>query len=448
MRDWFEPYCRAPDAKTDVIPVLSFEDVEEELALFERDLARKPLIIKAMLPAHNEEEGLGPAIESLLAQERQLDEIIIISDNSTDETVQIASSYPVTVLETEGNKFRKSGALNYGWNERCQDADLVVCCDGDTRLPPHAVRDWEQEFLRNPQLGGSSSQPIMTIPERGERRRLLHEGINRTWASDTWEPLRLLWVIWIWLATWRFSCSSSLLGRLQRNEFSRGCQMSLARGWARVVSGTGCAYRNEALMEAARMPRRAGPWTYDSVVEDYHLTYNMRQAGWLAEMSATVWCWTGSMRTIKSLWYQRIKWQAGTCGDLLTFGFNRLNYREWFQQGFLFLTISFWAIWMAINIPIIAAGQWHFSWAWNLTMPIVFGSMELIHVRRQREKDWKDFVLAGLLVYMTIYSVLATTWGIVSWVKVLRAKMGDLWVQQYRAEGMDAEEMQVGVKLG
>lgn len=380
---WFRP----PDRGEETLILAALEDLD------------RPRIV-ALVPAHNEEEGIGNTIRSLLNQSRPLDEIVIISDNSTDETVQIARRYPVTVLETAGNTYRKSGALNYGWRERCRDADIVVCCDGDTQFPPHAVRDWEAEFARNPQLGGSSSQPIMT--------------------------------------------GGAFLPRLQRNEFSRGVQMSLARGWCRVVSGTGCAYRNVALHEAARMPYRGGPWTYESVVEDYHLTYNMRQAGWLCEMSDTVWCWTGSMTTIKALWYQRIKWQAGTCGDLLTFGFNRLNYREWFQQGFLLLTIAFWAIWWALAVPVIAAGQWHFSWVWYLAFPVFFGIMEVAHVRRQREKDWKDYLLAGCLAYMTTYSLLATIWGLASWVKVLRAQMGDLWAPQYRAEGMAAEEMKIG----
>lgn len=361
---------------------------------------RHPRIV-ALVPAHNEEDGIAPAIESLLAQTRRIDEIVIISDNSADRTVETAAGYPVTVLETEGNYHRKSGALNYGWHLAAESADIVVCIDGDTRLPPHAVADWEAEFGRNPQLAGSSSQPIMT--------------------------------------------GYGFLPRLQRNEFSKGVQLSLARGWCRVVSGTGCAYRGEALREAAKRPGRAGPWTYESVVEDYHLTYNMRQAGWVCEMSETVWCWTGSMTSFKALWYQRIKWQAGTCGDLLVFGFNRLNYREWLQQAFLVLCIGFWSIWWAINGPLVARGGWHVSWLWDLTIPVFFSAMEFIHLRRQREKDWKDYLLAMSLVYMTAYSLLSTAWGLASWVKVLRAKMGDLWAPQYRAEGMDAEEMQVGV---
>jgi cellulose synthase/poly-beta-1,6-N-acetylglucosamine synthase-like glycosyltransferase len=36
---------------------------------------------------------IGDVIEALLAQERPLDRIVVVSDNSTDDTFAIASSY-------------------------------------------------------------------------------------------------------------------------------------------------------------------------------------------------------------------------------------------------------------------------------------------------------------------------------------------------------------------
>jgi cellulose synthase/poly-beta-1,6-N-acetylglucosamine synthase-like glycosyltransferase len=383
---WFQP--RAPD------------DDQETLVLPKGWLAAPHRRIVALVPAHNEAADIAATIESLLHQTRKIDDIVVVSDNSTDATVDIACMYDVTVLETVDNTRRKSGALNYAWHTRAREADIVVCIDGDTQLPKHAVADWEREFAMNPQLGGSSSQPIMT--------------------------------------------GYGFLPRLQRFEFSKSVQMSLARGWCRVVSGTGCAYRGAALREAARRPGQAGPWTYESVVEDYHLTYRMRQAGWHCEMSPTVWCWTGSMTSIKSLWYQRIKWQAGTCGDLLRFGCNRLNWREWGQQVFMLLCIAFWVVWLSLNGTQVATGGFHFNPFWQC-IPLIFAAMEMIHVRMMPERDWKDYLLAGFLVQMTVYAILATSWGTVSWIKVIREQMGDLWAPQYRAEGMAAEEMKIGV---
>lgn len=378
--------------------------------------------IVALVPAHNEEEGLGPAIESLLAQTRPLDEILVISDNSTDRTVAVASGYPVTVLETQAGmhpagssleragccrdkaSHRKSGALNMAW-QQCQDADIVVCIDGDTMLPPTAVEHWEREFAACPELGGSSSRPIMT--------------------------------------------GHGLLPRMQRLEFSKGARLGIARGWAQVISGTGCAYRNAALREVARVRHQEGPWTYESVVEDYHLTYQLRRAGWHCRMSETVYCYTGSMTTLRSLWHQRIKWTAGTIGDLLSFGIDRYNYRVWLQQAGLFVNISFWIMWMSLTISQICSGGYQVNWWWQ-AMSVVFAAIEVMHTRRVRghdwKYDWKDIVLAALLIHLVIYNVLAISWGLASWWKALSARMGDLWTAQYRAEGMtDETEMKIGV---
>jgi cellulose synthase/poly-beta-1,6-N-acetylglucosamine synthase-like glycosyltransferase len=362
--------------------------------------------VVAAVPAHNEEDDIARTIESLLNQTRAINEIIVICDNCTDRTVEIAHTMAavnptLTILETENNSHRKSGALNQAWHHGADRADILICCDGDTQLPDHAVADWEAEFDKRPDLGGSSSQPIMT--------------------------------------------GSGFLPRLQRFEFSKSATMSLSRGWCRVVSGTGCAYRGEALREAARIAGQHGPWTYESVVEDYHLTYQLRRLGWHCGMSPTVYCYTGSMTTLRALWHQRIKWQAGTCGDLLRFGCNRLNYREWLQQGFLLLNIAFWAVWLSLNGAQAFNGGIRVNWLWQ-ALAVFFALMELSHVRRMREYDWKDVLLAVTLVQMTVYSVLCMAWGTVSWFKVLRAKMGDLWAPQYKAEGMaDVHEMNVGI---
>jgi poly-beta-1,6-N-acetyl-D-glucosamine synthase len=366
----------------------------------EEGAGAKRNVIVALVPAHNEAEDIQNTIESLLAQERSLDQIVIVSDNSTDATVEIASRFPVTVMETVGNTHRKSGALNYAWHEVARNADLVVCADGDTILPPHAVREWEREFEANHVLGGSSSQPIMT--------------------------------------------GRGFLPRMQRNEFTKSATLSLKRGWCRVISGTGCCFRGEALRQACRIPGQEGPWTYVSVVEDYHLTFQLRKMGWKCEMSPSVFCYTGSMKTVKSLWYQRIKWQAGTCDDLIRFGFNRLNYREWMQQGFNILCIIFWVLWLSLTTAEFLTTGIHPTWWW-LIFPTLFMLIEFWHVLKVPGRDWKDILMAVSLVTVMSYTFISMGWVIVSWAKVVRGFTGDLWAPQYRAEGMESENMQVGV---
>ncbi len=353
----------------------------------------RPRIV-AFVPAHNSADCIAKAIESLLAQTRPVDQIIVIPNGCSDDTADIARRYPAVVFELPRDPFKKSGVLNKAWWRYAQGADFVVCVDDDTALPDFAVEHWEQEFLANPMMGGSSSQPVMT--------------------------------------------GNSILCRIQRAEFAESATLSLRRGWCRVISGTGCMYRNEALREASHIPGQEGPWTYVSVVEDYHLTFQLRKLGWQCLMSPTVYCYTGSMQTIKALWHQRIKWQSGTIGDLINFGFNKLNWREWVQQFFGIICIIFWVLWLTSNGADLAQGQLKPNWFW-LIYPLIFSAVESIHAWHIRGRDWKDMVLAASLFKALFYTWLSMAWIIASWWIILRGSTKDLWAAQYAAEGMEVD---------
>ena len=48
--------------------------------------------IVVVVPAHNEQESIARTIKALLGQTRQPDRIVVVADNCTDQTVQIASA--------------------------------------------------------------------------------------------------------------------------------------------------------------------------------------------------------------------------------------------------------------------------------------------------------------------------------------------------------------------
>ncbi|MFF7250623.1 glycosyltransferase [Embleya sp. NPDC008237] len=56
--------------------------------------------ITALVPAHNEEAQIGETIQSLYGQRRPPETIIVIADNCTDRTVEIARGMGVQVYET------------------------------------------------------------------------------------------------------------------------------------------------------------------------------------------------------------------------------------------------------------------------------------------------------------------------------------------------------------
>lgn len=350
--------------------------------------------IVCLVPAHNEEKSIEQTVLALLLQNRKPDKIVVLADNCTDNTVQKASGYGrhVTVVETVDNKYKKSGALNYGWRNYCQNADIVVCLDADTILPPNAIGDWEKEMKTKPELGGSSSKFTMQDP--------------------------------------------GILTRLQKAEFSKWTDTSLRRGYTTVLAGTGCAIRNAALKKVGT---KEGPWCYDSQVEDFKLTYEVRKLGFKCHVSPTVRAYTDSMKSIKTLWNQRMKWQVGTVEDLMSIGFNKLTMLDWSQQALGMVAALSRVLWAVVMIVSIAMGVFRLQPLW-LLMPLLFVANDLKAANRIPHKDWKDMLLAGLLVPQEIFCWMRAGWFMKAWYDVLVGKLTgkrkDRWSMQYKAEGV------------
>jgi cellulose synthase/poly-beta-1,6-N-acetylglucosamine synthase-like glycosyltransferase len=347
-----------------------------------------------LVPAHNEAAGIAAAIESLLAQTRPFDDIIVIADNCTDDTVEIARRYPVRVVETIDNRHRKSGALNMAWRRFAQDADVVVTVDADTELAADAAADWEAELRADDRLAGSTARFTMR-PGRG------------------------------------------LLLRWQRFEFAASVDISLRRGWTTVLAGAGAALRNDALRDVVARGDREGPWSYASTVEDFELTHRLRELGWGCHTSPTVRAFTEPMPTVSALWGQRLKWSSGTAEDLMAFGLSKLTVRTWFQQAAGALAVVTRALWVIVTLWAFALGAGGFSWIW-LLFPAIATAVYLRQALRVPYRDWRDIALAVSIVPQEAYAWLQLGWFVKAWWMVLAAKLThrhrDLWAFQYEAE--------------
>ncbi len=105
--------------------------------------------ISVVIPCYNAERHLGETLDSILAQERPADEIIVADDCSTDGSVGIARSYPqVTLVQQEQN----SGcAASRNLAIQHSTGDLIAIIDADDLWKPHHLRVSEAALDASPE---------------------------------------------------------------------------------------------------------------------------------------------------------------------------------------------------------------------------------------------------------------------------------------------------------
>jgi glycosyltransferase involved in cell wall biosynthesis len=124
-------------------------------------MGQKPLKISVVIPVHNEEKYIGACLDSLLKQSDPADEIIVVDNNSTDNTAKIVSTYPVKLLKepTQGTTY----ARNKGFNEA--KFEIIARTDGDTILPKNWIKRIRKYFNDEKLIAISGPAEFYDLPE-------------------------------------------------------------------------------------------------------------------------------------------------------------------------------------------------------------------------------------------------------------------------------------------
>lgn len=94
-------------------------------------------MIAAIIPARDAAGRVEHAVTSLHRQTRPPERILVMSDGSTDATVDVALQAGAEVLLTVDNLHHRAGALNQALGTvRMEADDLVLLLDPDVQLPP------------------------------------------------------------------------------------------------------------------------------------------------------------------------------------------------------------------------------------------------------------------------------------------------------------------------
>ena len=326
-----------------------------------------PRRVFTFVPAHNEQDNIAGAIESLIAQSRCPDEIVIVADNCTDLTREIADRYPVIVLVTKDNTGKKAGALNQAlalYLGLLEPSDMVLVMDADTTL--------DEAFLETAEHYINAG----------------YAGVGGTFTGKE---------------------GGGFLGMLQRNEYARYSRdVSRRRGKALVLTGTATAFqvgvlRNVVRARAAgRLPGTPGVYDTHVLTEDNELTLALLHLGWPIIAPAECSMTTEVMESWGDLYRQRLRWKRGALENLVDYGLTRVTLRYWLRQVWTLIGLMVTAVYLlSVVVSLFKIGSLRLHPIW-LVVALVFSAERVITVRR---RGGSQMLLSALLVVEMPYDI-------------------------------------------
>ncbi len=115
-----------------------------------------------IIPAHNEEEYIGPCLDTFIDQTLRPDIVVVVDDHSSDRTAEIVEQYTeahgwIKLIRRFSNKLHEPGAkVIEAFKEGLtliDSADLIGKFDADILLPADYFEKVIDEFRLNPKLG-------------------------------------------------------------------------------------------------------------------------------------------------------------------------------------------------------------------------------------------------------------------------------------------------------
>jgi len=229
--------------------------------------------VSLVVPAFNEEKSIKDTIESLLSltYPKELTEIIIVNDGSTDRTAEIVRPYAergeVIFIDNKVNK-GKATALNMGI-ERAT-SEYVACLDADTVVEPDIIQK-TLPYLQDPKVAAVMAQ--------------IHVRNPKNW-----------------------------LERIIAIEYSLGLGF-----YPKLFSYLDCLYLTPGQFSMYRRSilLKLGGFDPNNIVEDTEIAYRMQKARYKIKCCLSARAYTKVPRTLRDLYYQRKRWYSGTIQTIL-----------------------------------------------------------------------------------------------------------------------------------
>jgi cellulose synthase/poly-beta-1,6-N-acetylglucosamine synthase-like glycosyltransferase len=324
-------------------------------------------MLVALIPAHDEQQGIAAAIRGLQQQSVPPDRIIVVADNCTDDTAAVARDHGAEVVETVGNTAKKAGALNQVLATllpTLESDDMVLVQDADSALDEQFL-EIARRKLASPRLGAVGG-------------------------------------------VFRGSEGGGFVGYLQRNEYARYARdVRRLNGKCLVVTGTAAVLRVAVLREisaarlAGRIPvgdGRGGVYDTTVLTEDNELTFAIRHLGYdvLSPKGCTLV--TEIMPTWRELWRQRLRWKRGAVENCVQYGLTRVTLPYWGRQLLTMAGCLVTYLYLFTIVLAVATGSFHLQLFW-LAMTGIFVVERVVTVR---DRGWRHMVPAVLMYELVL----------------------------------------------
>jgi cellulose synthase/poly-beta-1,6-N-acetylglucosamine synthase-like glycosyltransferase len=220
-----------------------------------------------LVPAHDESLLIGRCVASLLQQDYPAERlaVVVVADNCSDDTAQIARRAGATVLERQTTDRRGKGHA-LGWALEQVDlaaADAIVIVDADTLLRP--------DFSRQ----------LATVPELRRVAVQCYDGLSNEFEN--------------WLTT--------LSGFISRNRYEIALPLKQRAGLNVPLTGDGTVLGVDLL-------RRNG-WNAESVTEGWELYARLTLAGERVLLARHAYLYAQEAHTLEQGRAQRTRWTSG-----------------------------------------------------------------------------------------------------------------------------------------
>ena len=264
------------------------------------DLYEPPVTI--IVPAYNEAAVIEGALQSLLALDYPMYEILVVDDGSSDDTYARAAAMEgrygdVMLRVVSKTNNGKASALNTGIS--LARHPFVLCMDGDSRLSRDTLKASLRHF-RNPNVGAVAGNVKV---------------VNR----------RNLWT------------------RLQALEYIEGLNMARrAQAFVRTVNiipGPIGIFRRDVLQQL-------GGYETDTFAEDADLTLKILTAGWQIKYEERAVAYTEAPESLLDLLKQRYRWTRGILQALGK------------RKSWLFAPKGGAGVWISLNMMFFEAVIW------------------------------------------------------------------------------------------